>query len=67
MTQTRDGPVQFEKDAADPFNIDEMIRDVTGGAGGPAGDGAGNKRHGVQEIYHGPSKRPRKDEDIELI
>lgn len=56
--------MQFEKDAADPFNIDEMIRDVTGGAaGGSTGDGAGNKRYGVEETYRGPSKRARIDED----
>lgn len=72
MTQARDGPVQFEKDAFDPFNIDEMIRDVTGGAaggsagdgaGGSAGDGAGSKRYGVQETYSGASKRARIDEN----
>ena len=64
MTQARDGPVQFEKDAFDPFNIDEMIRDVTGGAaGGSAGDGAGTKRYGGQETYSGASKRARIDEN----
>lgn len=63
MTQARDGPVQFEKDAADPFHIDEMIRDVTSSAGGgSAGDGAGKKRYGVQETDRGPSKRAKKDE-----
>lgn len=62
MTQARDGPVQFEKDVFD-LNIDEMIRDVTSGAaGGSAGDGAGNKRYGVQETYGGASKRARMDE-----
>lgn len=55
--------MQFVKDAADPFNIDEMIRDVTGGAaGGSAEDGAGKKRYGVQERDRGPSKRARIDE-----
>ena len=64
MMQARDGPVQFEKDAFDPFNIDEMIRDVTGGAaGGSAGDGAGNKRYCAQETYSGASKRARIDEN----
>lgn len=56
----RDGPVQFEKDAADPFNIDEMIRDVTGGA---AGGTAGNKRYGVQETDSRALKRARLGSD----
>lgn len=58
--QARDGPVQFEKDttnAADPFHIDEMIRDVTGEAGR-------KKRYGVQETDDGrASKRARADDD----
>ena len=47
--------MQFEKDAADPFHIDEMIRDVTGGQGG-------NKRYGVQESDSRASKRARVEE-----
>ncbi|KAI4130999.1 MAG: hypothetical protein LQ347_003159 [Umbilicaria vellea] len=54
--EARDGPVQFEKDMADPFNIDEMIRDATGGA-------AGNKRYGVREPESRASKRARVVED----
>ena len=64
--QAREGPVQFEKDttnkisaadAADPFEIDAMIRDVTGGAGG-------NKRYGVQEPESSrASKRARVEDD----
>lgn len=59
--------MQFEKDAADPFNIDEMIRDVTGGAGGAgsAGNEAGKKRYGVQETSQGPSKRARIDDEYD--
>ncbi len=49
MTQARDGPVQFEKESADPFNIDEMIRDVT----------SGNKKHGLQNVDSRTAKRPR--------
>ncbi|KAL4918480.1 SKIP/SNW domain-containing protein [Aspergillus aurantiobrunneus] len=41
--EERSGPVQFEKDTADPFGIDNMIADVTGGGG------AGQKRYGIQE------------------
>ena len=55
----RDGPVQFEKDisnTADPFHIDDMIRDVTRGAGG-------NKRYGVQETEDRTPKRARVDDD----
>ena len=54
--EAREGPVQFEKDAADPFEIDAMIKEVTGGMGG-------NKRYGVQEADSRPPKRPRVDED----
>jgi SNW domain-containing protein 1 len=50
--QARDGPVQFEKDSADPFNIDEMIRDVTGGAGG-------NKRHMEEALESENPKRSK--------
>lgn len=52
FAQARDGPVQFEKDSADPFNIDEMIRDVTGGAGG-------NKRHMKEPLEAENSKRSK--------
>ncbi|RHZ69599.1 mRNA splicing protein [Aspergillus turcosus] len=54
--ETRDGPVQFEKDTTDPFGIDSMIADVTGGAG--------QKRYGIQEVERedGRSKRARTDD-----
>jgi SNW domain-containing protein 1 len=56
FSQTRDGPVQFEKDTTDPFGIDSMIADVTGGAG--------QKRYGIQEVERedGRSKRARTDD-----
>lgn len=56
--QARDGPVQFEKDA-DPFNIDELIKDATGGSA------SGTKRYGMQEDGdQRSSKRARvKDDD----
>ncbi|KAL3478368.1 Pre-mRNA-processing protein 45 [Aspergillus californicus] len=67
--EERQGPVQFEKDTsagkgtADPFGIDSMIADVTGGGGG--GSGAGQKRYGIQEADNDNrgSKRARTDVD----
>ncbi|GES58063.1 transcriptional regulator Cwf13/SkiP [Aspergillus terreus] len=55
--EARDGPVQFEKDTTDPFGIDSMIADVTGGAG--------QKRYGIQEAERDErgSKRARVDDD----
>ncbi|KAL1997222.1 hypothetical protein VTN49DRAFT_7369 [Thermomyces lanuginosus] len=58
--EARDGPVQFEKDT-DPFGIDSMIADVTGG-------NAGQKRYGMQEADRGrddgrSSKRARVDDE----
>ncbi|KAH3481523.1 mRNA splicing protein [Aspergillus fumigatus] len=57
QTLARDGPVQFEKDTTDPFGIDSMIADVTGGAG--------QKRYGIQEVEREDrgSKRARVDDD----
>ena len=59
--------MQFEKDTGaipgtdDPFNIDEMIRESTGGVGGQSGNSG--KRYGVQEAEGRASKRARVDED----
>ena len=55
--QARDGPVQFEKDAADPFHIEELIRDATGSAT------TNTKRYGVQDDNPKSSKRARTDHD----
>ncbi|MCJ1312546.1 mRNA splicing protein [Agyrium rufum] len=55
--EARDGPVLFEKAAEDPFNIDEMIRDATGGQAG------GSKRYGREKDESRASKRARVDED----
>ncbi|KAF2503162.1 hypothetical protein BU16DRAFT_521768 [Lophium mytilinum] len=59
--EAREGPVQFEKDTDDPFNINEMISEVTGGAVG------GTKRYGIQEQEEEgrASKRARVDDDEE--
>jgi SNW domain-containing protein 1 len=56
--QDRDGPVQFEKDTADPFGLESMIADVTG-------RGSGQKRYGIQEVEREGrgSKRARVDEE----
>ncbi|KAK2763083.1 mRNA splicing protein [Arachnomyces sp. PD_36] len=59
--ETRDGPVQFEKDTTDPFGIDGMIAEVTGGGGS-----SGQKRYGIQEAEGSGergSKRARVDDD----
>ncbi|OJD27529.1 pre-mRNA-processing protein 45 [Blastomyces percursus] len=58
--EARDGPVQFEKDTSDPFGIDGMIAEVTGGSG------SGQKRYGIQEAEGAKkrgSKRARVDDD----
>lgn len=53
--EERQGPVQFEKDTADPFGIDSMIADVS----------TGQKRYGIQEAEPDDrgSKRARVDDD----
>lgn len=65
--EERAGPVVFERDEGnktDPFNIDEMIRDVTGGAAGGADGGSGGKRYGIQEREEGRErKRARVEEE----
>lgn len=50
--------MQFEKDNTDPFNIDEMISEATGGQ-------AGRKRYGVEETGDRVQKRPRVDNEID--
>lgn len=47
--------MQFEKDSTDPFNIDEMIKDVTGGS----------KKHGLQDNDLKFAKRARLAEDLD--
>ncbi|KAF2455970.1 SKIP/SNW domain-containing protein [Lineolata rhizophorae] len=54
----REGPVQFEKDTDDPFGINEMISDATGGA-------AGKKRYGMEEPEAVRSSKRAKVEDDE--
>lgn len=50
--EPRDGPVQFEKDTDDPFNINAMISEATGGVVDATGKGKdkeplGGKRYGI--------------------
>lgn len=47
--------MRFEKDSTDPFDIDEMIKDVTGG----------NKKHGLQDNDLKRAKRARLTEDLD--
>ncbi|RGP79957.1 snw 1 [Fusarium longipes] len=51
----REGPVQFEKDAGDPFNVDKFLSEV---------DQNSSKRgYGLQDDDSRQSKRPRVDPD----
>ena len=68
VVEERDGPVQFEKDRDDPFGIDSMISEVTGGAAGSGNAGGSAKRgYGIQEAEGSGSargsKRARVDDD----
>lgn len=47
--------MQFEKDVDDPFNIGQMISEVTEGA-------AGSKRYGIQESEERSTKKARVDD-----
>jgi SNW domain-containing protein 1 len=56
--QAREGPVQFEKDTGDVFNVDEFLSKVG------ESSGAGSKReYGLQEGEERGSKRARVEED----
>ena len=57
---SREGPVQFEKDKEldDPFGIDQMIAESTGGK-----YGAGSKRYGMTHGDDPPPKRARVEDD----
>ena len=58
LQEQRDGPVQFEKDTDDPFNINAMINEVKGEAK------SGEKRYGMTDLSEGRStKRARVDDD----
>jgi len=54
--QAREGPVQFEKDQGDVFNVDDFLNKV--------GESSTNKRDfGLQDAEERKSKRARVDED----
>lgn len=59
--QAREGPVQFEKDTADPFNVDSFLNNL----GESSGAGSGGKRgYGLQEEEEErEKKRARVDGD----
>ncbi|KAF2637256.1 hypothetical protein P280DRAFT_112942 [Massarina eburnea CBS 473.64] len=60
LQEPREGPVQFEKETDDPFNIDQMIKEVEGEK---KGEKKGEKRYGMQEADNGRSaKRARVDD-----
>lgn len=57
MNQAREGPVQFEKDTGDVFNVDvdEFLSKV--------GEGSSKREYGLQEDDERATKRARVDED----
>jgi SNW domain-containing protein 1 len=55
VNQAREGPVQFEKDTGDVFNVDEFLSKV--------GEGSSKREFGLQEGEERPTKRARVDED----
>ncbi|KAL6360508.1 hypothetical protein LRP88_06214 [Fusarium phalaenopsidis] len=56
--EAREGPVQFEKDAGDPFNVDKFLSEVDQGSSSKRG-------YGLQDEDSRQSKRPRVDDDDE--
>ena len=56
-SQAREGPVQFEKEAADPFNVDKFLSEVDQNSSSKRG-------YGLQDEER-QSKRPRVEDDDE--
>ncbi|KAF4983186.1 hypothetical protein FZEAL_1343 [Fusarium zealandicum] len=54
--EAREGPVQFEKDAGDPFNVDKFLSEVDQNSSAKRG-------YGLQDDDSRQSKRPRVDDD----
>jgi SNW domain-containing protein 1 len=60
--EAREGPVQFEKEEADPFNVDKFLSEVQQRTA--AGGSSSSKRgYGLQEEDTRQSKRSRFDDD----
>lgn len=55
VTQAREGPVQFEKDTGDVFNVDDFLSKV--------GESSGKRQYGLQEEDDRAAKRARVEED----
>ncbi|KAG4035237.1 hypothetical protein MFRU_001g00080 [Monilinia fructicola] len=53
--EAREGPVQFEKDAGDVFNVDDFLSKV--------GESSNKREYGLQEGEERSNKRARVDED----
>lgn len=53
--QAREGPVQFEKDTGDVFNVDDFLTKV--------GEGSSKREFGLQDGEERANKRARVDED----
>ncbi|OAA41976.1 SKI-interacting protein, SKIP [Beauveria brongniartii RCEF 3172] len=60
--EAREGPVQFEKETADPFNVDKFLSEVDKKDGGGAG-GSGKRGYGLRDEEDRGKKRARVDED----
>ncbi|KAK1538476.1 SKIP/SNW domain-containing protein [Colletotrichum paranaense] len=56
FSQAREGPVQFEKDAGDPFNVDKFLSEVEQNSSSKRG-------YGLQDDDSRQPKRARVDED----
>ena len=56
VSKAREGPVQFEKDATDPFNVDKFLSEVEQSTSSKRG-------YGLQEEGSRQPKRARVEED----
>lgn len=57
--EVREGPVQFEKDSVDPFNVDKFLSEVQ------QGTSSAKRGYGLNEEEARQSKRSRVDDDDE--
>ncbi|KAK4161941.1 SKIP/SNW domain-containing protein [Cladorrhinum sp. PSN259] len=61
QTEARSGPVQFEKDTADPFNVDKFLSEVQQ----ETTSSSSKRGYGLQDDDDRKSKRTRVDDDDE--